>query len=94
MPTKKIQHKFNPRATYFQGYKIPKKIIMWVPPIVEEEYFNDPTIPSIMEFVYFIEASGVKRIDTTLYEGSFQNFYDYHLNKYNQIETSFCATTS
>lgn len=94
MPTKKIQHKFNPRATYFQGYKIPKKIVMWVPPIVEEEYFNDPSIPSIMEFVYFIEAAGVKRIDTTLYEGSFQNFYDYHLNKYNKIETSFCATTS
>lgn len=92
--TKKIQHKFNPRATYFQGYKLPKKFMMWVPPIVEEEYFNNGA-PNLMEFVYFIEASGVERIDTTIYDG-FEHFYSKYIDidKYNKPETSFCATTS
>jgi hypothetical protein len=95
MSTKK-RHTLNPRATYFQGYKIPKKIMMWVPPSVEEEYFNSNGAPSIMEFVYFIEASGVERIDTTLYDGSFEHFYSLHIDidKYNKTETSFCATSS
>lgn len=94
MSTKKIKHTLNPRATYFQGYKIPKKIMMWVPPSVEEEYFNNPDLPSIMYFVYFIEESGVKRIDTTVYEG-FEHFYSQHIDidKYNKPESSFCATT-
>ena len=96
MSATKKNHKLNPRATYFQGYKIPKKIMMWVPPLVEEEYFTNPDTPSIMEFVYFIEASGVQRIDTTLYDGSFEHFYGLHIDidKYNKPETSFCATTS
>ena len=88
--TKKRQH-----TPYLQGYKIPKKIMMWVPPSVEEEYFDNPDLPSIMEFVYFIEANNVERIDTDLYEGSFQNFYDNYIDikKYNKPKSSFCATT-
>lgn len=96
MSTKKIQHKLNPRSIYSQGYKTHKQIMMWVPPSVEEEYFNDPSSPNIMELVYFIEASGIKRIDTSMYDGSFQHFYDMHIDipKYNLAESSFCATTA
>jgi hypothetical protein len=94
--TKKIQHKYNPRATYFQGYKIPKKLMLWVPPSVEADFLDNPDLPSIMEFVYYIEANNVERIDTTIYEDSFQQFYDYHINikKYNKPKSSFCATTA
>ena len=94
--TKKIQHTINPRAKYFQGYKLRKKIMMWVPPSIEEDFFSEENSESqsIMEFIYYIEASNVERIDTTTYGGSFGMFYEMHLEKYNNPETSFCATTA
>ena len=95
--TKKIRDKkINPRARYFQGYKLRKKIMMWVPPSIEEDFFSEENSESqsIMEFIYYIEASNVERIDTTTYGGSFGMFYEMHLEKYNNPETSFCATTA
>lgn len=95
MSTKKISHNINPRATYFKQFKpSPKKIMIWVPPIVEETYFENPESPSIMELVYFIEANGIPRIDTAMYNGSFREFYNFHLEQYNGDETNFCSKYS
>jgi len=92
MSTKK-KATINKKAAYFQQYKVPKKLVIWVPPHVEQYYFENPDEESIMNLVYFIEAHDVERIDTTIYQDDFKNYYDFHLKQYDNDEnySKFCS---
>ena len=85
--------KLDKRAIYFQQYKIPKKLVIWVPPHVEQSYIENPDEESIMNLVYFIEANEIERINTETYLNDFQEFYNFHLHKYNDSEkqSKFCS---
>jgi hypothetical protein len=93
MSTTKKVTKLNKKAAYFQQYKIPKKLVIWVPPSVEEYFIENQDELSIMELVYFIEANNVERIDTETYQNDFQEFYNFHLQHYENEETfaKFCS---
>lgn len=87
------------KTAYETHFDVRKKLMLWVPPLVEQAYFDDylddPDSPTIMNLVYLIEADGIiERIDTMPYHDSFQTFYDLHLNKYNEDKTNFCAKYS
>lgn len=88
------------RTLYEKHFDKPKKMMLWIPPSVEQAYIDDPYSQNIMYIVYLIESyqvNGVKmveRIDTSLYDGSFQNFYETHLNQYTTSETNFCSKYS
>ena len=85
--------KLDKRAVYFQQYKIPKKLVIWVPPHIEQSHFENPDEESIMNLAYFIEANEIERIDTSLYQNDFQEFYNFHLQKYDddKKQRKFCS---
>jgi len=82
------------RTAYEKHFDIHKTLMLWVPPSVEQAYFDDPDSPTIMNVVYLIEAAGVQRINTAKYGESFQNFYNLHLYEYTTSETNFCSKYS
>lgn len=83
------KHSINKKSSYFQQFK--KKLIMWVPPSVETDYFENQESPNIMELVYYIEANNIERIDTSIYNDSFEEFYYLHLTQYDNNKTEFCS---
>lgn len=88
----KTEYKINKRSTYFTNATAKKKIRMWIPPHIEQAYLDNPDVPSIMPFVYYMETKGVGRIDTTLYENDFSGFYNFHLNQYSIGTSEFCSS--
>lgn len=99
LKTKK--YKIPNRAVYFTGAKPKKKFMLWIPTHVENTYLENPDDPSIMSFVYYLEAFGIKRIDTSIYnsdpsdpnsEPDFDFFYQIHLDRYANEKGDFCSS--
>lgn len=89
-----VVNKKRKKTPYEKHFDVRKKLMLWIPPSVEQAYFDDPDSPTIMYLIYLIESEMVKRIDTQPYDDSFQIFYDSHLEQYNTSETNFCAKYS
>ncbi len=98
---KTTKYKIPNRAVYFTRAKPLKKFRLWIPSDVENSYLEDPDSPSIMSFVYYLEAFGIKRIDTSIYnsdpsdpnsEPDFDLFYQIHLERYSNEKGEFCSS--
>lgn len=91
----KKEYNINRRATYFSRAKPKKQLRLWIPNSVEEKFLENPDEPSIMSLVYYIEANGVQRIDTSLYDAdnpNFGMFYQQHLEPYTNNGVYFCSS--
>jgi N-acetylglutamate synthase-like GNAT family acetyltransferase len=85
--------KINKRLSYFTKAMQPKDIYVWVPPDMDET----SALGIFLSYIEFVTQPGVKRIDTTIYNDEFENFYGMEIEpKYDFTHSGdkFCSTNA
>jgi len=83
--------KINKRLSYFTKAMQPKEIYVWVPPAID----NISALGVFLSYIEFVTQPNVIRIDTSLYGGDFENFYNIEIQpKYDILSAGdkFCYT--
>lgn len=85
--------KINKRLSYFTKAIQPKDIYVWVPENIDET----SALGVFLSYLEFVTQPGVKRIDTSIYNNDFEDFYGIEIEpKYDYINSGdkFCSTNA
>ena len=85
--------KINKRLSYFTKAIQPKDIYVWVPENIDET----SALGVFLSYLEFVTQPGVKRINTSIYNNDFEDFYGLEIDyKYDYINSGdkFCSTNA